>query len=67
MPGKPYDGHTLEEATEQAEILSEARAHTAFVDTGYRGARPAGARVCRVSCGWPGRKMSAFSQTNAEK
>jgi hypothetical protein len=26
MPGNPYDGHTLEEAIEQAEILSGVRA-----------------------------------------
>jgi IS5 family transposase len=46
MPGNPYDGHTLEEALEQAEILSGVRAHTVFVDKGYRGASPAGVRVC---------------------
>ena len=46
MPGNPYDGHTLEEAIEQAEILSGTRAHTVFVDKGYRAARAAGVRVC---------------------
>jgi IS5 family transposase len=45
MPGNPYDGHTLEEALEQAEILSGVRARTVFVDKGYRGARAAGVSV----------------------
>jgi len=45
MPGNPYDGHTLEEAIEQAEILSGTRAHTVFVDKGYRAARSAGVDV----------------------
>jgi len=45
MPGNPYDGHTLDEAIEQAEILSGTRAHTVFVDKGYRSACPAGVRV----------------------
>jgi IS5 family transposase len=31
MPGNPYDGHTLEEAIEQAEILSGVRAQTVRV------------------------------------
>ena len=37
MPGNPYDGHTLREALEQVEILSETRPKRAFVDRGYRG------------------------------
>jgi len=37
MPGNPYDGHTLAEALEQAEILTGNRARRAFVDRGYRG------------------------------
>jgi IS5 family transposase len=45
MPGNPYDGHTLEEALEQAEILSGRRARSVFVDRGYRGAQPAGVSV----------------------
>ena len=45
MPGNPYDGHTLDGAIEQAEILSGIRAHTVYVDKGYRGARPEGVRV----------------------
>jgi IS5 family transposase len=45
MPGNPYDGHTLDEAIEQAEILSGQRARSVFVDRGYRGAQPAGVSV----------------------
>jgi len=45
MPGNPYDGLTLDEAIEQAEILSGTRAHTVFVDKGYRSACPLGVRV----------------------
>jgi len=37
MPGNPYDGHTLEEALEQVEILTGTRTKRAFVDRGYRG------------------------------
>ncbi len=37
MPGNPYDGHTLCEALEQVEILTEIRPKRAFVDRGYRG------------------------------
>src|SRR6056297_797059 len=37
MPGNPYDGHTLREALEQVEILTETRPRRAFVDRGYRG------------------------------
>lgn len=45
MPGNPYDGHTLDEAIEQAEILSGVRAKRVFVDKGYRGARLKGVSV----------------------
>ena len=38
MPGNPYDGHTLEEAIEQASILAEQRPKIVTVDKGYRGA-----------------------------
>jgi IS5 family transposase len=38
MPGNPYDGHTLEEAIEQASILAEQRPKIVIVDKGYRGA-----------------------------
>ena len=37
MAGNPYDGHTLREALEQVEILSETRPRRVFVDRGYRG------------------------------
>ncbi|ARE42400.1 Mobile element protein (plasmid) [Rhodovulum sp. P5] len=37
MPGNPYDGHTLREALEQVEILTETRPRRAFGDRGYRG------------------------------
>ncbi|WP_247315389.1 transposase, partial [Ralstonia pseudosolanacearum] len=45
MPGNPYDGHTLAEALEQAEILSDARAQIAIVDRGYRGVDVEGVKV----------------------
>ncbi len=35
LPGNPYDGHTLAEALEQVEILTEQRPEMAFVDRGY--------------------------------
>jgi IS5 family transposase len=37
FPGNPYDGDTLAEQLEQAEILSEVAPTTAIVDLGYRG------------------------------
>ena len=37
MPGNPHDGHTLNEALEQVEILTGIRPKEAFVDLGYRG------------------------------
>ena len=37
FPGNPYDGHTLAEALEQVEILTEQRPALAVVDRGYRG------------------------------
>lgn len=37
LPGNPYDGHTLAEALEQVEILTEQRPAIAVVDRGYRG------------------------------
>ncbi|MFP4130215.1 MAG: IS5 family transposase, partial [Halorhodospira sp.] len=38
MPNRPYDGHTLNEALEQAEILSGVRPTHCYVDRGYKGA-----------------------------
>jgi len=37
LSGNPYDGHTLHEALEQVEILTDQRPEMAFVDRGYRG------------------------------
>jgi IS5 family transposase len=37
LPGNPYDGHTLAEALEQVEILTNQRPRVAVVDRGYRG------------------------------
>ena len=45
MPRNPYDGHTLHEALEQAEILSEVKPLMAFVDRGYRGVDVAGVQI----------------------
>jgi transposase, IS5 family len=45
MPGNPYDGHTLEEALEQAAILSDVQPEIAIVDRGYRGVEPDGVKV----------------------
>jgi len=35
--GNPYDGHTLKEALQQVEILTDQRPDLAVVDRGYRG------------------------------
>jgi IS5 family transposase len=37
LPGNPCDGHTLAEALEQVEILTDCRPRLAVVDRGYRG------------------------------
>ena len=37
MPGNPYDGHTLAEALDQVEVLTDIRPTLAVVDRGYRG------------------------------
>lgn len=37
LPGNPYDGHTLYEALEQVELLTEERPEFTYVDRGYRG------------------------------
>jgi len=36
-PGNPYDGHTLDDQLQQAEIMSSVRPKTVAVDLGYRG------------------------------
>ena len=46
-PGNPYDGHTLYESLEQAEILSTVRAKQAYVDEGYRGVEVRGVKIYR--------------------
>ena len=40
MPGNPYDGHTLENALEQVEILTAMTPSIVLADRGYRGATP---------------------------
>ena len=47
MPGYPFDGHTLGEALEQAEILFEVKPTVAVVDHGYRGAEIDGVTIWR--------------------
>jgi len=47
MPGNPYDGHTLDEAVEQASILSEVKPEMVFVDRGYRGVKVDQVRIWR--------------------
>lgn len=37
LEGNPYDGHTLKEALERAEINSESTVKMVFTDKGYRG------------------------------
>ena len=37
LSGNPYDGHTLAEALEQVENLTDQKPEFAFVDRGYRG------------------------------
>jgi IS5 family transposase len=45
MPGNPYDGHTLDEALEQAAILSDVKPELAIVDRGYRGVAIDGVKI----------------------
>jgi IS5 family transposase len=47
LPGNPFDGHTLAEALEQVEILTDHRPKAVFVDKGYRGADVPGVRIWR--------------------
>ena len=37
MPGNPYNGHTLADALDQVEVLTDIRPSLAVVDRGYRG------------------------------
>jgi IS5 family transposase len=45
MPGNPYDGHTLDEALEQAAILSDVEPEVAVVDRGYKGVAIDGVKI----------------------
>ncbi|WP_210527311.1 IS5 family transposase [Rubellimicrobium arenae] len=45
LPGNLYDGHTLTEALEQVEILTDQRPRLAVVDRGYRGHSVEGTQV----------------------
>lgn len=45
MPGNPYDGHTLADALQQVETLTDQRPSLAVVDRGYRGHGAHGTRV----------------------
>lgn len=47
MPGNPFDGHTLHEALEQANILTNHRPKIAIVDKGYKGAMIDGIQILR--------------------
>jgi IS5 family transposase len=45
MPGNPYDGHTLPDALQQIETLTDQRPSLVVVDRGYRGHGVQGTRV----------------------
>ena len=46
MPGNPYDGHTVDTALEQVQILTETTPAIVLADRGYKGVTPAcGARL----------------------
>jgi IS5 family transposase len=47
MPDNPWDGHTLEEALEQAGIISDSKIRTAIVDKGYQSIEVDGIRILR--------------------
>ncbi|MFW6039233.1 MAG: IS5 family transposase [bacterium] len=47
MPGNPFDGHTLAETLEQAEILSGVAARRCYVDRGYKGVEIPGVQIFR--------------------
>ena len=52
-PGNPYDGHTLDDALQQAETITEVAIKDAAVDLGYRGQHDSPAKVIHR-----GRKLS---------
>ncbi|MCO5120700.1 MAG: IS5 family transposase [Burkholderiaceae bacterium] len=46
MPGNPYDGHTVDSALEQVQVLTETTPAIVLADRGYKGVVPAcGARL----------------------
>lgn len=46
MPGNPYDGHTVDSALEQVQVLTETTPAIVLADRGYKGVTPAcGARL----------------------
>ncbi len=45
MPGNPYDGHTLQNAIEQVEILTATTPMIVLADRGYRGVKLEGDRT----------------------
>lgn len=46
MPGNPYDGHTVDEALEQVQVLTDTVPAIVLADRGYKGITPAcGARM----------------------
>lgn len=47
MPGKPWDGHTLDETVEQVSILTHRRPKTVIVGKGYAGVRIDGVEILR--------------------
>lgn len=47
LPGNPFDGHTLAEAIEQVEILTDRKPKAVFVDKGYQGAEVEGVEIWR--------------------
>lgn len=46
MPGNPYDGHTVDSALEQVQVLTDTTPAIVLADRGYKGVTPAcGARL----------------------
>ena len=63
MPGRPYDGHTLYEALEQASIVGDCCIETAVVDKGYRGIDVPGVRILRSGQKPMSKRRSAIEPT----
>lgn len=47
LPGNPFSGHTLAEAIEQVEILTEQKPKAVFADKGDQGADVPGVKIWR--------------------